>query len=86
MPGGFMLSGAWIIFPIIGIVIMAGFMFVMMNRGGGGFWPRSDDRGHSPRRDHHEPAESETPLSILKKRYAKGEISKEEYDEMKAEL
>jgi putative membrane protein len=28
----------------------------------------------------------ETPLEILKKRYAKGEISKEEYDRMKRDL
>ncbi len=32
------------------------------------------------------PPPVETPLDILKNRYAKGEITKEEYDRMKKEL
>jgi putative membrane protein len=32
------------------------------------------------------PAIGETPLEILKKRYARGEISREEYEEMRKEL
>ena len=38
---------------------------------------RSKGSGGSPR---------ETPLDILKKRYAKGEITKEEFDKMKQDL
>ncbi len=53
---------------------------------GGGFFSRPDDRERSPRGRHTDTGESETPQSILKKRYAKGEISKEEYEEMKTEL
>jgi putative membrane protein len=79
----FMSGMTWIIFPIIGIICMAIFMFMMFNRGGG-FMSRQD--GPRFRSDRDEITESETPLSILKKRYAKGEISKEEYEEMKREF
>lgn len=34
----------------------------------------------------HFPGKSEDPLEILKRRYARGEISYEEYDRMKKEL
>ena len=79
-PGDFSLGGWWIIFPIIGFVVMLICMFIMMGRRGF-MGPRRDSR-----REPRESSGSESPLEILKKRYAKGEISKEEYEEMKRDL
>ena len=71
--------GGWWIIPIICIIVM--FFFMMFRRGG--FrppWSQNSDRHHSESKD------SETPIDILKKRYAKGEITKEEFDQMKKDL
>jgi len=40
----------------------------------------------SKNKQFFESGKGETPLSILKKRYAEGKISKQEYDRMKKEL
>jgi len=40
----------------------------------------------SKNKQFFESSKGETPLSILKKRYARGEISKQEYDKMKKDL
>ncbi len=73
--------GGWWIFPIIMFIIMMVFFFLMSGRRG--FrppWMQGSDR------HHRESTDSETPLEILKKRYAKGEITKEEFDQMKKDI
>ncbi len=73
-------GGMWIIFPMIMIPIMVGFMYMMFVRGGHGP-PWRDSGGH--RSDSNE---SETAMEILRRRYATGEIAKEEFDQMIEDL
>jgi len=37
-------------------------------------------------KQNYQPPQQESAMDILKKRYAKGEISKEEYEQMKKEI
>ncbi len=73
--------GGWWIFPIVMCIIMMIFFFLMSR--GRGFrppWMQGSDR------NHRESTDPETPFEILKKRHAKGEITKEEFDQMKKDL
>jgi putative membrane protein len=65
----------WWIFPLVMIVVMIIFILFMGKRGGRIPWCGSGEH-----------KDSETPLDILKKRYAKGEISKEEFEAIKKDL
>ena len=71
--------GGWRIIPVICMLVM--FFFMMFRRGG--FRPPWDQNSG---RHHIESKDSETAIDILKKRYAKGEITKEEFDQMKKDL
>ncbi len=82
---GFFAGGMGImLMPIIMIVIMLIMAFVVrpMMSGHGGFQPRQQ---HSSR-DHGESGRDEAALEILKRRYAGGEITKTEYEEMKRDI
>jgi putative membrane protein len=57
----------WVYMIIIWVLVLLGFIFVIRMVFGG------------TKKEEHE----ETALDILKKRYAKGEISKEEFEEKK---
>jgi len=73
----FGMGGMWI-FPFIMLGVILFVVFMVFGRRG--YRPPWD--GKSNYRDEKE----EKPLEILKKRYAKGEISKEEFEEMKRVL
>ena len=91
-------GGAWIIFPIIMIPTMMIFMYFMfVRRGSRGPWQGSGGDLHGPgnhreSRSTHDSGEdrqagvAERPLDILNRRYAAGEITKEEFDQMKQDL
>jgi len=72
-------GGMWL-FPLVMIVIMLIFFFMFLGRGG----CRPPWRGHNE--FHREEGDSETALEVLKKRYAKGEINKEEFDQIKKDI
>jgi len=75
-------GGMWI-FPMIMFVIF--FIFIIslvLFFGRGGFRPPWSGRGGHYRED----GETDSALEILKKRYAKGEITKNEFEQMKNDI
>ncbi len=75
-PRGGPMMGSWFIFPIIGLIFI--YMMIRMMRGG------DHGSGMCGMEDAH--AEEKSPLDTLKERYARGEITKKEYLEMREEI
>lgn len=71
------MMGPWFIFPIIGLVFMYIMLRAMFGDGHG------HGAGHGMCGMNHGHNEEKSPLDILNERYARGEITKEQYREMK---
>ncbi len=79
-PGMFCGTGMWI-FPVIGIVVflfVIYFVFTRIFPGGGPFGGWGGQGGGSPG--------PQSPMDVLKMRYAKGEIGREEFERMKKDI
>ncbi len=72
-------GGMWM-FPSFFIILMLVVIYLIFGRGG--CRPPWQDSG----RYYGEKKDNETPLDILKKRYARGEISKEEFEQIKKDI
>ena len=77
-PEYFWWHGMWffpMIFPILGFTVMLVVVYLIFGRG-----------FRAPWQDYRGGRESEGPSEILKSRYAKGEITKDDFDQMKKDL
>ena len=72
-------AGMWI-FPMIMFAVIMIFVFLFAGR-----WGRWHLRS-GPGRHHGEGREAESALDIVKKRYARGEITRDEFERMKKDL
>ena len=79
---GWMMGGFWWIFPLLFLIcIIVGLYLIFGRRNPYGTFHSLCGPNYTNSKN-----ESETPLEILKKRYAKGEITKEEFEKMKKDI
>ncbi len=80
MPWMFWGGGMWV-FPVIGLIIFLFVIYLVFTRvfsGGAPFCGWGGQGGGTQ--------DPQSPLEILKTRYAKGEISREEFEQMKKDI
>ena len=79
-PGMFWGGGMWV-FPLIGLVIFLFILYFAFTRGFGGSGPFCGWGGR-----YGGSSDPQSPMDILKMRYARGEISREEFERMKKDI
>ena len=91
MRGPWCFFGGWMwIFPLIMLCILIGVGIILVRRYGGlqqainAVFPKMPMQSDSGEASIEQ--QSETALDILKKRYAKGEITQEQFEEIKKNL
>lgn len=77
--------GGWWVFPVVMplvmIIFLIIFLYIVFGRGGPKLpWWNSSEGPSNHNKD------SETAMEILKKRYAKGEVTREEFEQIKKDL
>lgn len=83
-PEHFVWSGWWIfpvVMPIVMLIVLVILIYFVFGRGG----PRPPWSNEFDKGSHHL-KEPESAMEILKKRYARGEITREEFEEIKKDL
>ena len=75
-------SGWWVIFPIIFMVFMISMMFGFWRRGSGMCMGPMGMGGHSD----EDGERAESAVELLRRRYAAGELTDEQFDTMRRKL
>lgn len=76
--------GPWLVFPLVGLVLIIVVLFLVF--GPSGLFAHFAGRGRGDSANRFEGRADESPLDILKRRYARGEITREQFEQMRRDI